>query len=521
MYKEMYNQYARPTPTQLAFMRSTGMSSTGASRTVMSSTGWLIASLFGLLIAASLFTAQPALAAKSTQRIIKGARIHQQPSGTRLVLESSGATDFKVFALDNPRRVVVDIKNARLKTDLNKLALSKTPIKKIRHGIREGHHLRIVLDVNQKVSLKRLNLAANAKLPHRLVVDLGHKAASSTKAPNKKVIAKASASKVPVKKVLTQQSPARKPSKSVTNKQRTVRKAPHPKRRIVIAVDAGHGGHDPGALGPKKLKEKDVVLAITKALGQEINREPGYIAKLVRSGDRYVPHRERSGFARKARADLFVSIHADAFTNPKAHGASVFALSKSGSTSETARVLAKSQNQNLLLGGDSTLTLGDKAPDLQKVLVDLSMNATLDASLEVGADVLREMGKVARLHKKRVEQASFLVLKSTDMPSILVETGFISNPREAKNLSSPVYRRKLAKQIFKGIKAYFERNPPPQSYVAWRQGGGNGQEVVIARGDTLSRIAARYDVSVKELRRHNGLKNDTIRVGQRIKIPLG
>jgi N-acetylmuramoyl-L-alanine amidase len=295
-------------------------------------------------------------------------------------------------------------------------------------------------------------------------------------------------------------------------------------RNIVIAIDAGHGGEDPGASGPRRLREKNVVLAISKELAAQINRTPGFKAVLVRTGDYYIPHKKRRDIAREKRADLFISIHADAFKSPKPFGASVFALSRRGATSETARYLAKRENESDLIGGYGSVSLDDKDKVLAGVLVDLSMTATLNSSLDVGRVVLGKLGRVAPLHKKRVEQAAFAVLKSPDVPSILVETGFISNPSEAKKLATKKYRKKLAQAVFSGVKEYFGKNPPADSYLASKQGSpaqSKPKEYVIARGDTLSKVARQFNSSVTELRTLNKLPTTVVKIGQRIKVPAG
>jgi N-acetylmuramoyl-L-alanine amidase len=235
--------------------------------------------------------------------------------------------------------------------------------------------------------------------------------------------------------------------------------APSSGRPILIAVDAGHGGEDTGALGPFKMREKDVTLAIAKELARIINAQPGYKAKLTRADDTFVVLQRRRDLARDMKADLFVSVHADSFTDTSAQGASVFALSRKGATSEMARFLAQRENDSDLVGRVGGVSLEDKDPMLAGVLVDLSMTATVNASLEVGDHVLRSIGSLARLHSKHVEQAGFVVLKSPDVPSILVETGFISNKVEAKKLDSQAYREQMAAAIFKGVRQYFAQHP--------------------------------------------------------------
>lgn len=432
---------------------------------------------------------------------IDSVRVWRAPDHTRLVLDLSGPVEHKLFTLSNPSRLVIDLESVNLKAKLSAVSLKGTPIKTLRSAPRNKRDLRVVLDLSTSINPKSFLLKKSAGKNDRLVIDLYDKKKAADKASQKATLA---ASK---------------------------------KLDIVIAIDAGHGGEDPGALGPKRgkkkrLREKDVVLAISKELQKLINAEPGYRAELVRTGDYYIPLRKRRDIARAKRADLFISIHADAFTNPKAKGASVFALSRKGATSETARFLAQQENKADLIGGVGSVNLQDKDEVLRGVLVDLSMTATLGSSLQIGDRVLKQMDKVAKLHKPRVEQAGFAVLKSPDVPSILIETGFISNPDEAKKLASTYYRRSMAKSIFRGVKEHFYSVPPVGSHIAWKKAGGkssvasrpssktsNAKVHVIASGDTLSAIARRYKVSVGQLRQVNGLSSSAIRIGQRLTIP--
>ncbi|MEC8428019.1 MAG: N-acetylmuramoyl-L-alanine amidase [Pseudomonadota bacterium] len=419
---------------------------------------------------------------------VKSLRLWRAPDNTRLVFDLSAPVEHKIFTLSNPARLVIDVSGASMSSQLAKLDLNDTPIKKVRSAKRNGNDLRVVLDLKEAVRPKSFTLKKHGDKLDRLVVDLFDQ--------NKTVI------------------------KTV---QQVTQQASGKKRDIIIAIDAGHGGEDPGAVGPKigkkRALEKHVVLAISKELATLINKQPGYRAELIRKGDYYIPLRKRRNLAREKRADLFISIHADAFKDKRAKGASVFALSRRGATSETARFLARKENEADLIGGVGSVSLEDKDEVLAGVLVDLSMTATLSSSLEVGDRVLKSMDSVAKLHKHQVEQAGFAVLKSPDVPSILVETGFISNPDEAKKLSSHYYRSNMAKSIFKGVKQYFNQYPPAGSYVAWKKAGGKDREHVIARGDTLSGIAKRYNVSVNQLRSANSLSSSTIRIGQRLKIP--
>lgn len=413
---------------------------------------------------------------------VDGVRLWRAPDHTRLVFDLSGPVSHKIFPLDNPPRLVMDIAHSSINTSTNGLDLSTTPVTALRTGVKDKTDLRIVLDLKTAVRPRSFALSKNQQYGDRLVVDLYDIGQETVKT---------------VKDVAGESG----------------------NRDIIIAIDAGHGGEDPGALGPKGIREKQVVLAISKELQKLLDSTPGFRARLVRTGDYYIPLRKRTEIARNHRADMFISIHADAFTKSSANGASVFALSRRGATSETARYLASRENQADLIGGAGSVSLDDKDHMLASVLLDLSMTATLSSSLEVGAEVLRSIGGVARLHKKHVEQAGFVVLKSPDIPSILVETGFISNPKEARQLSDRSYQQKMARAIFNGVNRYFEKVPPAGTLLAARKTTGGGGVHVIARGDTLSDIAVRYNVSVEDLLRHNGLNSTRIRVGQRLKIP--
>jgi N-acetylmuramoyl-L-alanine amidase len=304
----------------------------------------------------------------------------------------------------------------------------------------------------------------------------------------------------------------KKTSSSTTVKKSVKQSA---KRDIIVAIDAGHGGEDPGAIGPKRRREKVVVLAIAREVARLFEADKGFKPTLIRSGDYYISLKGRRDLARKRQADLFVSIHADAFKRKEAHGASVYALSTRGATSTAARYLAQRENAADLVGG---VSLSDKDDVLAGVLADLSMTSTLDTSLKLGGKVLGRMDNVTKLHKERVEQAGFAVLKSPDIPSILVETGFISNPEESRKLASSSYQKKMARAIHAGIKDWFLAHPPSGTLIAWQKQQG-GRQYVIARGDTLSGIAQRFNVSLTSLKSHNGISGSKIMVGQKLVIP--
>ncbi len=406
-------------------------------------------------------------------------RLWRAPDHTRIVFDLTGPAEHSLFVLSNPRRIVLDIQDSNLRTSLTDLKLASTPLSVLRSGVRDGDDLRIVMEVSAEVDPRSFPLQANEQAGFRLVVDLYDNA--------------------------TQQSaPAIKKSVNESTK-----------RDVVIAIDAGHGGEDPGAIGPNRLREKDVVLAISKQLKALFNADVGFQPVMVRSGDYYVSLKGRRDLARKHKADLLVSIHADAFKRKQAHGASVYALSYGGATSTSAAFLAQRENGSDLLGGAS---LADRDDVLAGVLTDMSMNSMMDTSLRLGNQVLRNVDDIARLHKKQVEQAGFAVLKSPDIPSILVETGFISNPRESSLLGTSAYQKKMARAIHRGIKGWFSTHPPSGTLLAWQKRQG-GQQYIVARGDTLSEIADRFSVPLADLKSYNSMNSSKILAGQKLNIP--
>ncbi|KJK19793.1 N-acetylmuramoyl-L-alanine amidase [Pseudomonas sp. BIGb0427] len=436
---------------------------------------------------------------------VKSVRLWRAPDNTRLVFDLSGPVQHSVFTLTAPDRLVIDINGATLAAPLS-VSTSNTPITSVRSAQRTPTDLRVVVDLKKSVTPKSFTLAPNAQYGNRLVVDLFDQEADAAPPP-------------PTPPVATT------PAVPVTPAQPAIKLTPVPngKRDIVIAIDAGHGGEDPGASGSRGQHEKDIVLAIAKELQRQINTEKGFRAELTRTGDYFIPLRKRTEIARKKGADLFISIHADAAPSKAAFGASVFALSDRGATSETARWLADSENRSDLIGGAGNVSLDDKDRMLAGVLLDLSMTASLSSSLNVGQKVLGNMGRITPLHKQRVEQAGFMVLKSPDIPSILVETGFISNANEAAKLATPSHQQSLARSIHSGVRQFFQQNPPPGTYVAWLRDSGKiaqgPREHSVRPGETLAMIAVRYQVSVASLRSANSLKTDELKVGQHLNIP--
>jgi N-acetylmuramoyl-L-alanine amidase len=352
-------------------------------------------------------------------------------------------------------------------------------VKGIRAAKNTPDTLRIVLDLKQAARPRSFSLKPNGQYGHRLVIDLyPEQAAAAGKAPAQPAV------------------------------KRAVVTPPGKARDLVIAIDAGHGGDDPGAVGRRKTREKDVVLAIAKRLASLVEKEPGMRPVLIREGDYYIGLRKRIQKAREHRADLFISIHADGFKDHRASGSSVFVLSRRGASSEMARVLAARENAADLVGG---VSLDDKDDLLREVLLDLSQTATLEASFSVADNMLGELKHIGKTHKSSVQQAGFVVLKSPDIPSILVETAFISNPAEEQKLRDAKHQQRLAHAMLRGIRDYFGKHPPPGTLMA--------RQYVVKRGDTLSEIAQQFSVSLNSLRGYNSLKSDTLRVGETLRIP--
>ncbi|MGO2131534.1 MAG: N-acetylmuramoyl-L-alanine amidase [Halomonas sp.] len=452
---------------------------------------------------------------------VENIRLWAAPDHSRLVFDLTSPTSAEVFRLDNPSRMVIDLGNSSMEADPGKLDLSGSAISALRSGVRQGTDLRVVLELSREVRPRHFILPPNEQYGHRLVVDLEYPGESAVTDPIDPIEALVREQEIAA--VRAQAEASIEGSSSTPTVQATKAAKPHPRRDIIIAIDAGHGGEDPGAIGPSGTYEKDVVLQMAKHLQRLVDGTQGFKAVMIRDSDYYVGLRQRTHIARDQKADFFISIHADAFDSPRPHGSSVYALSQRGATSETAQWLAASENRSDLIGGvDGNLSLRDKDEVLRGVLLDLTMTATLNDSLTIGGQVLERMGRVNDLHKPRVEQAGFVVLKSPDIPSLLVETGFISNPQEERQLRDGNYQQRMMAAVFDGVRAHFQRNPPPSSLLAWQrdQGRGTGSgEYRIQPGDTLSEIAARHSVSVSQIRQANELNGDVIRVGQVLRIP--
>lgn len=429
-----------------------------------------------------LLLALPAQAANVLQNI----RVHEAPDHTRVVFDASQVVKYVLNRESG--RVVIDFTattpGGNLDTEM--IAASRQRISAIRGEVK-GADYRLIIELKGELEPKAFTLAPIAPYGHRLVVDLFAGGAE-------------------------QRKPVEVP-------------APQGERDVLIAIDAGHGGEDPGAIAANRQYEKNVVLQISRRVAKKIDALRGFKSMMVRDGDYYVSLRDRVRIAREARADLFVSIHADAFTRAHVSGASVFTLSERGATSEMGRWLAQKENSSDLIGGVGEVSLADKDPVLRSVLLDLAMDGNRSASNDAGKAVLSSLGRTTHLHKHFVEQAGFMVLKAPDIPSILVETGFLSNPAEARRLSQSDHQEKIAAAIVRGVQSWLESAPPPGTLLARRLAEDpdrvQGTRYVVVRGDTLSQVASRFGISQRKLREANKLKSDTVRIGQVLVIPAG
>jgi N-acetylmuramoyl-L-alanine amidase len=410
---------------------------------------------------------------------VNSVRVWSGPDSTRVVFELTAPVEHRVSTLADPARIVIDLPDTKAAGPLS-LPEPKGVVAAVRSGPRSGGDLRVVLELTKAAKAKTFLLAPNEQYGNRLVVDL-------------------------VQGVDTP----------------VVRHAPPMSehgRDVVVAIDAGHGGDDPGASGHKGTHEKDVVVAIARRVAEELDAQPGMHAVLVRNGDYFVPLRKRIEIAHAAQADFFMSIHADSYRDTSATGATVYVLNEKGATDEAALRLARRENESDLIGG---VSLADTDQTLARVLLDLSQNAALSASTAAGQRLIKKMSAVTPMRRMQVQQAPFLVLKSPDIPSVLVETAYISNPREEASLRNSQYQASLARALSEGIVDYFTANPPQGSYFAHAAEPPQPTVHHVARGETLSEIAERYRVSTASLRRSNSLKTDSVRIGQVLTIPPG
>ncbi len=425
---------------------------------------------FGAALLAGALSAAPAR--------VEAIRVAEYDARTRVVIELDQNRSHRLLVLDHQPRVVVDISSSTLHASLPERG--RGIVRRMRHARHQDGELRMVFDLRASATASSVAIAASRPGEgHRIVVDI-FSGSGDDEAP-----AEASGTEAA--------------------------------RDVLIAIDPGHGGKDPGAIGRNGLYEKTVVLGISRRLGRLIEREPGMRALLTRDGDYYLKLRRRYELARQRNADLFVSVHADAVRDRRVQGSSVYVLSEKGSSDE-ARRLAKRENASDLVAG---VELDEYPPAVATVIIDLQQNASIGASLEVGDEVLQHLHGVGRVRKARVQKAPFAVLKAHDVPSILVETAYISNPQEEQLLKTAAYQEKLARALLAGVRSYFYRNPPRGTLIAERVATGEvpQQQYVARRGDTLSGIAQRFKVPVPVLMRANKLQNDRLRVGQVLTIP--
>lgn len=417
-------------------------------------------------------SAVPGLASAGTAGArVQDIRLSKNKGYVRLVFDLDGIADHSLFTLHNPERVVLDIKKTKMPHGMVDRVQANSLIRSIRSGVRNNKDLRVVFDLSNEVSPRSFLLAPSGTSGHRLVIDLRSKKGKSEKVQASR------------------------------------------KRDVIVAIDAGHGGRDPGATGRAGTREKTVTLQIAKRLEKNINAQRGMKAVLVRKNDRYMRLRDRIHKARDHHADMMISLHADSFPDPRARGSSIYALSVDGASSETARMLAEKENAADILFGDVNLAVDDQM--VKEVLFDLSLTGTIESSLDIGSEILGQLKSVNRVHKKKVQQASFAVLKAPNIPSVLLETAFISNPREEKKLRSASHQKKVAKAITRGVNKYFSRKAPPGTWLA-----SSACEYKVCSGDNLAAIAKKHDVNESDLRARNGLYADNLQAGQVLQIPV-
>jgi N-acetylmuramoyl-L-alanine amidase len=427
---------------------------------------------------------------------VEEVRVWRAPDHTRLVFDLSGEVEYKLFTLDNPARVVIDIEGSSLVGDLSRLDFSESPVSGMRSAIRDGDTLRMVIDLVVEVEPRSFTLAPNSEQGDRLVVDLYDESLSADVPRNTSTVSSNSTS-------------------AVRSDER---------RNIIVAISAGHGGEDPGGIGfDGKLREKNITLKIARALFDQLERMRGYTPIMIRDGDYYVELQRRSEIAREKRADLFVAVHTDWYRTSRANGLTIYALSGDRADRENSRRVAQKENNAGLLGGvGGDLDLSSWDDDVALTLVSLQMAWSMEQSLIAGTRVLESLDGMTRLRRDKVQQASLEVLKSPDIPSMLIETGYLTNPDEARRLNTSAFQQKLARGIAQGVMNYFYDAPPQGSLVAWQKANGivpMPGTYRVKRGDSLSVIAQRYNVSLAALKAANSISSNTIHVGQELTIP--
>jgi N-acetylmuramoyl-L-alanine amidase len=436
-----------------------------------------------LLASAALVVTLAATAATPTR--VTDVRLWSGPEGTRLVLDLSAPAKYEVFAVEHPDRIVIDLENAEL-VSRKGLPDGQGPVKAVRSGPQPQHGLRLVLDLDGARAMRSFTVGPDGNAGHRLVVELPPSAAAGRAALAASASAAGGSSASAVARSAAPEAsetpaPAAAVSPRATESAGPVKRlavADVNGRDLVIAVDAGHGGQDPGALGRGGTQEKDVTLAIARRLAAAIDAEPGMRAVLIRDGDYFITLGGRTRKARQLGADMFVSVHADSVRNRDISGSSVYVLSLRGASDEAARWLAESENAADLKGG---VSLDDKDDVLASVLLDVTQKESVSSSVEAADSVLASLRRIGTVHRPRVRHAGFVVLKSPDIPSMLVETAFISNATDERRLRDTDHQQRLAEAIRDGVKNYFYDRPPPGTKVAAlsaaRLDGGGGAAV--------------------------------------------
>lgn len=420
------------------------------------------------------------------QNQISGVRAAPSGDKTRVVLEVSEKPVFTYFTLENPNRLVIDLADTSRKSNLSQANISGSLVKKVRYSTpKNPQSARIVIDMARKATPTLFPVEPDGAYGHRLVIDL-----QDSNPP-----------------------PASVAPSVVLNADNNNRD-----RDIIVAIDAGHGGNDPGSIGRAGTYEKHITLSIAKYLEKLVNDEPGMRAVMTRNGDYYVALNKRPEIARKSKADLLISIHADAFTAPGPRGGSVWVLSMRRADTELGRWLERSERHSELLGGAAEV-ISDNASEryLAETILGLSMDHSMSTSYDLSRKVISEMKSVTQMHKNTPQAASLAVLTAPDIPSILVETGFISNPQEEKNLNWSTYRKKLASSMFSAIKSYFRQVPPDGTL--WASQKMTNRTHKVRSGESLSLLAQRYNVKISSLKAVNNLSSDTVRIGQVLTIP--
>ncbi|MGD9888463.1 MAG: N-acetylmuramoyl-L-alanine amidase [Halothiobacillaceae bacterium] len=417
--------------------------------------------LLKLLGGGASFLWLPASVYAAVRPVIHAGEASVNEGGSRLVFNLTAPTDHKVFTLSNPERVVLDLKETSLPKSFEMQLPEGVVVSRLRSGIQNGNDLRLVFDVHQPAKPKVIMIPESNGKGFKLVLELAHQPLGMTSvAAKEKEIKRAFTEKAAereAKLLPSNQAETRPPEPSAKEIREAERQAARQEsrggaRKLIIAIDAGHGGKDPGAIGRSGTREKDVTLAIARKLESMLQAERGFKPVLTRRNDTFISLRERTNIARRNKADMFISLHADAFSDPDARGASVYCLSLNGASSEAARWMADKENSADLVGG---VSLSERSDSLASVLLDLSQSASMQAGMDAGQRILTELGEIGSVHKRNVQQAGFMVLKSPDIPSMLVETAFLSNPGEERKLRSPAHQQRVAQSVFRGLHDYY------------------------------------------------------------------